>query len=400
MTRAGRSRALFALAALLISSLLSTAALEAALRLTRDPQRFYPYHRNSLEVFHPSEAITPGVSGASYFSTNSFGTRGPEPDGERVRILTVGGSTTACTVLDDSEAWPALLMRYLDEDAGDPRAYWVGNSAIDGHNSQHHLMHALYLLPEIPDLDYVLLYAGLNDLGMWLYQEHFDPHYLDDPRHWESRLGEAFRVSRYTPDHWPWYKHLEIWKRASALKSRVRSLWVARARESGRVEQDAELRWIEEQRAKRAEIEKKQVPRAKLDTLPLALDAYAANLSRFIAAARKAGVEPIFVSQAIQTRFARDADLSKLWMGAMDGGTSYLPPEDMAVLLAKWNERMREVASREKVAFIDLPALLEAQTDLYYDGIHFNENGARAAARAIASELEARVFSSSPAEPR
>ena len=400
MTQARRNRALFALAALAISSLVCAAALEIALRLTRDSQRFYPYHRNALEVFYPSEAITPGVSGVSYFSTNGFGTRGPEPDGERVRILTVGGSTTACTVLDDSEAWPALLMRYLDEDAGDPRAYWVGSSAIDGHNSQHHLMHALFLLPEIPDLDYVLLYAGLNDMGAWLYEERFDPHYLDDPRHWESRLGESFRVSRFTPDHLPWYKHLETWKRASALKSRVKSLWVAQQRAAGRIEQDAELRWIEEQRARRAGVEKKPVPRAKLDTLPLVLDAYGANLSRFIAAARKAGVEPIFVAQVIQTRFAKDADLSKLWMGAMDGGTSYLSTDDMVALLLKFNERMREVATREMVAFIDLPALLDEQNDLYYDGIHFNENGARAAARSLASELEARVFASSPAELR
>jgi lysophospholipase L1-like esterase len=388
------------LATLAISSLVCAAALEGALRLTRDPQRFYPYHRSALEVFHPSEAITPGVSGVSYFSTNSFGTRGPEPDGERVRILTVGGSTTACTVLDDSEAWPALLMRYLDEDANDPRAYWVGSSAIDGHNSQHHLMHALYLLPEIPDLDYVLLYAGLNDMGAWLYEDRFDPHYLDDPRHWARRLGQAFRVSRYTPDHWPWYKHLETWKRASALKSRVKSLWIARQRDAGRIEQDAGLRWIEGQRARRAKVEKKPVPRAKLDTLPLALDAYGANLAHFIAAARQAGVEPIFVAQAIQARFANDADLSKLWMGAMDGGAAYLGADDMVELLSKFNERMREVATREKVAFIDLPALLDEQNDLYYDGIHFNENGARAAARSIASELAARVFASSPAEPR
>ncbi len=391
----GRSRlasGLLSLALLVVSSLLCFVALEGALRWLRDPQSFYPYHRNALEVFHPSEAITPGVSGVSYFSTNSFGTRGPEPDGERVRILTVGGSTTACTVLDDAETWPALLMRYLDEDANDPKAYWVGNAAIDGHNSQHHLMHALYLLPEIPDLDYVLLYSGLNDMGAWLYAESFDPKYLDDPSHWEGRLGEAFRVSRYTPDHWPWYKRLETWKRASALKSRVKSLLIARQREEGRIEQDAELRWMEDQRAKRAAIEKKQVPNAKLETLPLALDAYGANLERFIAAARRANTEPVFVAQLIQSRFSKDADLDKLWMGAMDGGTSYLSPDDMLSLLAKFNDRMREVASREKVAFIDLPALLGEREDLYYDGIHFNENGARVIARTIASELERQLF--------
>ncbi len=389
--RASARRVVFSLATLVFSALLSLIALEGLLRLVRDPSLFYPYHRNALEVFHPSEAITPGVSGVSYFTTNGFGTRGPEPDGERVRILTVGGSTTACSVLDDSEAWPALLMRYLDEDANDPHAYWVTNSAIDGHNSQHNLMHAIYLLPEIPELDYLVLYTGLNDLGAWLYSEKFDPAYLEDESHWEGRLGESFRVSRYTPAHWPWFKHLELWKRASVLKSRLESLLVARQRERGRIEEDAELRWMVEQRELRAAVRKMQVRHAKLETLPLALEAYAAMLRRIAATSRQAGVEPVFVAQAMQSHFADEAERGKLWMGAMDGGHAYVTPEEMVQLLARWNATMREVASAERIAFIDLPSLLPSGPELYFDGVHFNERGARAAARAIATEFELRV---------
>src|SRR5437762_9526948 len=48
-----------------------------------------------------------------------------------------------------------------------------------------------------------------------------DPHYLDDPVHWNHRLGEAFRVSNYTPEDFPWYKRLDLWRNASIAKSVV-----------------------------------------------------------------------------------------------------------------------------------------------------------------------------------
>src|SRR5260221_11368160 len=81
------------------ASLLAVLCLaEGALRLIRPEDRFYPYLPNMTRYNYPSETITPRVRGISRFTTNSFGTRGPEPNRERVRGWAVGGSTTACDV--------------------------------------------------------------------------------------------------------------------------------------------------------------------------------------------------------------------------------------------------------------------------------------------------------------
>jgi len=379
-----------------LSGGLSLLGFEFGLRALRDPNAFYPYHPNTSRVFFPSEPITPGVSGRSYFTTNSLGTRGPEWDGERVKILTVGGSTTACTVLDDSEAWPRLLMDDLNADAHDPKAYWVTNSGIDGLNSQHHLMHALYLLPELPQIDFMIVYAGLNDVGSWLYREEFDAHALDDPAHFDNRVGEAFRVSRYSPADFPWYKRLEVWKRAGAIKARILSRRVEAGRADGALVQDAELRWMEKAQEERRMHAATFVHRAKMETLPAALDAYGETLDRIIAAARRSNTTPVFVAQAIQHLFLNEEERRRLWMGAMDGGKTYVKEEQMLELLQKFNGRMREVAAASGVPFIDLPAVLAGEHDIFYDGVHLNERGARVVARAFASELERSVFPTLP----
>jgi lysophospholipase L1-like esterase len=371
-----------------LSALLSLGAVELVLRALRPEQRFFPYHANSVQVFYPSEEITPGVEGVSYFSTNSLGTRGPELGGERVRLLTIGGSTTACTVLDDHEAWPYLLMQDVNQDANDPDLLWVTNSGIDGLNSQHHLMHAKYLLPVLPRMDFVLVYAGLNDVGMWLYDEHFDSHYLDNPDHWNSRIGEAFRVSNFTPESWPWYKRLEVWKRASVIKDRVLSSRQAAERGHGVIVQDAQLQWMKDEQAKRAELQKTFVHRAKRDTLPLALDAYAENLRRIAELVRARGAEPIFVAQFGETRKEADYENPRFWMGAMDGGKQYAKDSEVGEFVREFNARMKQVAAETKSTFIDASTDLDGGVGLFYDGVHFNEEGARQFARVLAKQLE------------
>ena len=153
-----RRRVLFATASLGLGLGGALAIAEIALRLAADASEFLPYHRNSTRNFYPTDEITPGITGTSKFTSNSFGARGPELKGERIRILTIGGSTTACTVLDDTESWPQLLMDHLNADAGDDKFCWVTNSGVDGHNSDHHLLHVKHFLPSLPSIDYVLIY--------------------------------------------------------------------------------------------------------------------------------------------------------------------------------------------------------------------------------------------------
>src|SRR5688500_14608657 len=114
-------------------------------------------------------------------------------------------------------------------------------------------MHAKYLLPTLPRIDYVIVYAGLNDMGLWLHRKEFDPDYLRDSDNWSNRVGEAFRWSAYTPADWPIYKRAALWKLASRLKDIYFSKQ-SRAADRAFI-QDAELKWLEEARRQRRELQ-------------------------------------------------------------------------------------------------------------------------------------------------
>ncbi len=361
------------------------------LRLTRGDHRYFPHDPNAVSVFYPSEDLTPGISGVSYFSTNVFGCRGTDPDGERHRLLVVGGSTTACTALDDSKAWPALVMQLVNARVRDPKFLWVTNSGIDGVNSRHHIMHARYLVPQIPRLDHVLIYAGLNDLGSWLFHDQYDPHYLANPDNIASTIGESFRVSNYTSADAPWYKHLELWKRASMIKAAYLTRKQKQHRRNGIVE-DERMSWLVSAREERRRAEKILVPRAKLDTLPAALDGYERNLESIVDLVRHAGAEPIFMAQAVHYKDLAPEERQRLWMGSLDDGSRYVDEDQMQSFMDAYNARMKHVADSHQVAFIDLPTMLPSKHGMLYDDCHFTETGSSAVADIVATFLLDRVY--------
>lgn len=362
--------------------------VEVGLRAFWGGEQYFPYYPNSARLFYPSEEITPGVSGTSRFSTNSFGTRGREPNGdERIRILTIGGSTTADTVLDDTEAWPARLEAHLNAKLGGKELAWVANSGIDGLMSHHHLMHATYLLPRLPQMDYVIIYAGANDLGLWFHNRELRTDLLDD-ENWNDRIGEAFRWSKHTNPDWPFYKRTELWKTVSRLKDRYLTARAMGEDQPRAVVQDAELRWLEEQRQRRAEAGTTLLPRGKLDTLPTALDSYGRVLDRIADEIRVHGAEPIFMTQAVQSLFETDEERERLWMGELAGGQGYVSEEQYPLILKRYNDRMREVAAEKGVLLIDLASRMKPGSEQFYDGMHFNELGADTAASEAAKTFE------------
>src|SRR6185295_4099420 len=89
----------------LLSSLLALGLGEAVLRLpSRDAFYIWPPHLH--QEMHPTPEIMPGVSGTARFEVSSLGLRGDElPAARDLRILALGGSTTECLYLDQTEAW-------------------------------------------------------------------------------------------------------------------------------------------------------------------------------------------------------------------------------------------------------------------------------------------------------
>lgn len=396
VTNARRWRQLIIrLATLSLSTVLALGVLEAGLRLTRDSNRFYPYRKNSVKASYPTEEITRGVSGIAYFTTNSFGCRGPELANQKNRMLVMGGSTTACTALDDNEAWPQLVMDRVNEHFGQDDFLWVTNSAIDGTSTRTHIVHAKFLAPTIPGLNHVLVYCGFNDMAGWLIQDkNYNHHFPLTDENIAIEIPRSFAISCYDAPGTPWYRRLELWKRMSQLKAYYKSRRTAEARAQGKIIEDDRLQWLAQEREKRAHETKRSVDLGKMATLDDALSAYAENVSTIIGLVRDAGSTPILMAQAIQFDELSEQEKKDLWMGAMDGGKTYIEMSQLQELLRKYNDRMETIAKAHGVLFIPLPKLLEGNRDLYYDSIHFHEAGARAVGRVVADYLIQNVYES------
>ena len=110
-------------------------------------------------------AIVPGVSGTKTVTFNQLGLRGPMPPdhGPAYKIVAIGGSTTQCAILDDSEEWPHLLMDYMKA-SQDTRPVWVGNAGVPAFNTVHHLV-LMQWLPGVLHIDMVVFLIGVNDLA-------------------------------------------------------------------------------------------------------------------------------------------------------------------------------------------------------------------------------------------
>jgi lysophospholipase L1-like esterase len=207
-----------------------------------------------------------------------------------------------------------------------------------------------------------------------------------------KEVPRSFSVSSYDWPDAPWYRRLELWKRASQFKAVYQVRRTQAARAHGAIVEDDRLQWLEKERRERSRQKIRTVDLAKMATLDDALNAYAENLDVIIRLVREAHSEPILMAQAIQFDELTEQQQKELWMGAMDGGKTYIEMSQLQDLVRKYNARMEAVAEARDVKFIPLPNLLEGQQDLFYDSIHFHEAGARAVARVVADYLIQNVY--------
>ena len=192
---------------LIFSTLLSLGCLEWALRMVSPPPPFGPSFDlrpyKKLEL-HPN---LPGVAKVVHHTANKWGMRGEDPPKDwkqATTILTVGGSTTQCFYLDDSQTWPNLLQKQMR--AWCPNV-WVGNAGLDGHSTHGHVLLMKRVIEKLkPDI--VIFLVGVNDLALSIsYDREGSP--FDN--HWRAKItstgiGALLQRSRL-------FQILSIWKR-------------------------------------------------------------------------------------------------------------------------------------------------------------------------------------------
>jgi lysophospholipase L1-like esterase len=350
------------------------------------PDRYFVYPPDYRRTFEPLPELIHGISGPSQFTTNALGIRGdPFSPEQRYRILAVGGSTTIDVYLDDRETWPHLVQERLDAAFGSSRA-WVGNVGRSGHTSVQNALQVEKLLPQHPEIDAVVLLMGVNDLLIHLalaIDPESAPRILGRGGGPIALLASAFSVFP-APDAGPWYR-----------RTGIERLWSLRrfahpGREVRAPELDRSGLRVRDWRSAR---KRARVLRNALPDLSAALDHYSGNLVRILDRAAAQGVRAIFLTQPSLWRedlTAVERDL--LWAGGppldrIGPGAEYYSVGALAEGMRRYNARLLDFCRERGAECLDLAERLPRTTDVFWDDVHFTEEGARRVADLVAGYL-------------
>jgi lysophospholipase L1-like esterase len=375
-----RLRILLFCCSLSIGFLLCEIALQFTLRSIQS-EGYYIWPPHYKAVFKPSPDIMPGVSGDSEFIINSQGIRGDELTPQHnYRILAIGGSTTICGYLDQSETWPHLLQDNLNK-SNRNRQIWVGNGGVSGLTSRHHLMTLLYLPLGEMKIDAVILLVGINDLSKRLARdEDYDPNFLDKPEAKRELMARIFTGTYDSYSEDPFYKRSATWQ----MLRRSKRLFSSKHVEDGAGK--IYLTW-REHRQRASEI------RNQLPDLSSALDEYATNINKIVDISRERSVRLILVTQPTMWKAGLPKNLEALlWLGGIgdfqkESGKPYYSVEALEKGMKAYNDTLSRICRERNIECLDLAVILEKDTTVFYDDTHFNESGARKVAEAMSKHL-------------
>ncbi|MCA8967112.1 MAG: hypothetical protein KDC48_19690, partial [Planctomycetes bacterium] len=328
--------------------------------------------------FQPAEGVMPGISGEKRFAINRHGLRGRDPADGDYRILTIGGSTTECLYLDQEETWANRLEVAL---AARGRPTWVGNAGVSGHTSREHLLTARHLVPqEQPDA--VVVLAGINDFMLRLEQgDDYDAAAMQSPIVQQSLMERAFRDHpRRDADARAWQdlavvRLVQRWRRASATD-----------KPPAEIVQDRCGLFMVDRRLHRQQAP----PLTELPPLTAALAEFRANLEALATVARRGGARVVLVTQPFLWQEDMPKELADLLLFG-EAPYGYYVPAAMIDGLEQYNAVTRAIARELDLELVDLTDRLPKDTAAFVDDVHFNENGARLVAAAIAAHFAART---------
>lgn len=316
------------------------------------------------------------------FSINSDGERAPEcPDrSDLYRVLMVGGSAVESAANDDPSTWPARVEAKLNASAalaalGARRVHVgnVGRSGLDMFNVRQVLEQTL---PRYRKLDAIGLMVGAGDMLRWC--EAGAP---------PVALPESLPLSSVFAEH-PQQSFGLHPKRLAMVEvlRRVRMRWL----------RPADLR----DRAPRWMIRARAMRRDALQVITEAPDA-TRLLARFEehleAAVRLAQVKARDVYLIQHPRFRKERytpeEEALFWNGGVgnahrgDNVTVFYSTAVMFEVMDAINERIRRVAARHGIPYIDPEPFVTMSARSFFDHFHLTPTGAQEVAAVVAAEM-------------
>jgi lysophospholipase L1-like esterase len=286
---------------------------------------------------------------------NSIGFRGadPPPDiNDRLSILAVGGSTTACTFLNEGKTWVDELGVSLGKRFA---PIWINNAGIDGHSSYGHLNFMHYYLPTLPFRPKLLLFlVGANDVdrddipgidsslnkggaGQWISSHSETIHFLQDLK-WAIYPPDIFTDKQ----NWNFTHFKEV------------------------------------------KLDQSYVDAALNNQQPL-LKNYKERLTRLIESCEKLHIDAVLITQPLLfgdgTPQGGNPHLDLHAVNKTDNGRVFW------LKLQLYNEVTKQVAAEKRVHCIDLASLMPKDTTYFYDMVHYTNAGAQKLANIISDSL-------------
>jgi len=306
----------------------------------------------------------PRVDKRIVVSTNALGFRGPEPPArfdEALTLVAVGGSTTECLYVSDGKTWPDVAGMELSAHFRD---VWVGNAGLDGHST---FGHGLLLEQRLARLrpKVILFLIGINDVGR------------------EDLKAADAAVLAGGAGTGLWGRAVGTAAEHSAIVSTVLNLLrYHEARKLNRVHSELQIRWArvltpdrERARALVAEHRERYLP------------GYGARVEGLVRQCRTLGVEPVLITQpALYGNVVDPA--TKVFLGTLEVDADQQLYGALAWnLLEAYNDVVRDLGRRQGVLVVDLARELPKDSHLFYDFVHFNNDGSKAVAAIVSSRL-------------
>jgi hypothetical protein len=327
--------------------------------------------------------IYPGVRGTKSLTINRLGLRGPMPPNQNdraYRIVAIGGSTTICLALDDSEEWPHLLMKEMN---ASQQSYpvWVGNAGVSGKNAVDHLL-LMQWLPGIVHADMLIFMVGMHDMEASVASDGTPTQALLERN--AGYQGDLPSRTRWT-GLYPYYRRLQLFRliRWAGLILKYRLLGSAIDRGL-----DIDVKAYRQKRAAHA-----IVPLPDLDT---GLEEYRGRLLALATRCRSLALRCLFLTQPSMLRSdLSPAEEQLVWFGYIGqwhDPVGYVSVAGLAQAMDAYNGALLEVCQQDGLECYDLASHVPKDTSSFYDGVNFNEAGARL----VAHELQRYLLSEVP----
>jgi len=354
------------LAALAFGCLVSALLLECLLRIYNP---FYTQVHSSDLWLRRAKVETqrvnaPGLDSYIVIHRNSLGFRGPAPPerfSEYLTILTIGGSTTECSLQDDNRTWPALLAGHLNRSL---RNVWLNNAGILGHSTFGHIIllenYVIKLRPKV-----AVFLVGCNDPKIVAPRPGYD-----DIRHRQMRFSSVGAIA----------SSLAQYSEAVACIYTVGHYLKVGSRAWGAL--DAGFRLLPPRYLYLSDTDIGRVKQAHRD---IYLPGYRARLLKIAGLCRGSGIEPVFVTQPYLLGEGKDERTGvDLALFESDPGSNGRMDWEV---LEMYNDAVRALAQEQAVPVIDLARQMAKSSRYFYDETHYTNEGAELVARLIYVEL-------------